>query len=248
MKTADIAIPDIPESAVRFREIVPGGANWSHVLKRGTTLRLIDSRGGLNVALLAFNFELLTERLNVPDSLKALHTAKLTTGHCLYSDMGRILLSIPCDTVGWHDPLTGPSTPETIRTAFGTKTFQEARNHFHRNARDNFLVELGKYGLGRRDLVMNVNFFSKTTVDAEGKLTFHPGHSSPGSFVDLRAEMNTLVVLNTCPHPLAPAGSYDPAPLHLAVYTSGPALADDPCRTSCPENTRGYELTERYFL
>jgi uncharacterized protein YcgI (DUF1989 family) len=99
-------------------------------------------------------------------------------------------------------------------------------------------MELGKYGLGRRDLVMNVNFFSKTTVDGEGKITFHPGHSTPGSFVDLRAEMN----------PLAPAGPYDPAPLHLAVFTSGPALPDDPCRTSCPENTRGYELTERYFL
>jgi len=248
MKTADIALESIPAASVRFREIVPGGANWSHVLKRGTTLRLIDPHGGLNVALLAFNFELLTERLNVPDSLKAQHTAKLTAGHCLYSDMGRILLSIPRDTLGWHDPLTGPSTPETIAAAFGAKSFQEARNKFHRNARDNFLVELGKYGLGRRDLVMNVNFFNKTTVDAAGKLTFHPAYSTPGSFVDLRAEMNTLVVLNTCPHPLAPPAPYAPPPLHLAVFSSGPVPTNDPCRTSRPENQRGYELTERYFL
>ncbi|MDX6766777.1 MAG: urea carboxylase-associated family protein [Candidatus Methylacidiphilales bacterium] len=248
MKTADITLPGIPESKIRFREIVPGGGNWSHVLKRGTTLRLMNPRGGLNAAAIFFNFELPSERFNLPDTLKAQHTAKLTTGHCLYSDMGRILVSIPRDTAGWHDPLTGPSTPETIHAAFGPKSFQEARNHFHRNARDNFLVELGKYNLGRRDLVMNVNFFSKVAVDNEGQLNFHPGHAQPGSFIDLRAEMNTLVILNTCPHPLSPAGPYDPAPLHLAVFTSDPVADDDPCRISCPENQRGFELTERYFL
>lgn len=247
MKTALIPLDGIPESSVRFREIVPGGANWSHVLKRGTTLRLLNPRGDLNVAALFFNFELPAERFNLPDTLKAQHTAKLTTGHCLYSDMGRILVSIPQDTAGWHDPLAGCSTRNTVEKAFGTKTFQEARNHFHRNSRDNFLVELGKYGLGRRDLVMNVNFFSKVTVDAGGSLHFHPGHARPGSFVDLRAEMNTLVILNTCPHPLTTAGAYDPAPLHLGIYTSGSVPSDDVCRTSRPENTRGFELTERYF-
>lgn len=248
MKTDDIHLPGIPESDIRFREIVPGGANWSHVLKRGTTLRLTDPRGGLNVAALFYNFELPAERFNLPDTLKAQHTAKLTAGHCLYSDMGRILVSIPRDSAGWHDPLAGPSTRETISKAFGVKTFQDARNQCHRNSRDNFLVELGKYGLGRRDLVMNVNFFSKVTVDGEGRLAFHAGHSKPGSFVELRAEMNTLVVLNTCPHPLAPVGVYDPAPLHLAVYSSAPPGPDDICRISHPENTRGFELTARYFL
>jgi uncharacterized protein len=250
MKTTPVSPTpaDIPDAALRFREIVPGGSNWSHVLKRGTTLRLTDPRGGLNVSALFFNFELLTERFNLPDTLKAQHTAKLTAGHCLYSDMGRILVSIPHDSLGWHDPLAGHSTRATVEKAFGAKSFQEARNHFHRNARDNFLVELHKYGLDERDLVMNVNFFSKVTIDDDGSLHYHPGHSTPGSFVDLRAEMNTLVVLNTCPHPLAPAGPYNPSPLHLTVFTSDPVSADDPCRTSRPENTRGYELTERYFL
>jgi len=238
----------IDPSQIRFQETVPGGANWSHVLKRGTTLRLSNPQGGANVSLICFNAEFLTERLNLPDTLKAQHTAKLTAGHCLYSDMGRILLSIPADSLGWHDPLAGHSTAKTVEKAFGEKSFQQVRNHFHRNARDNFLMELGKYGLGMRDLVMNVNFFSKVTVDAEGMFAFHPEHSAAGSWVDLRAEMNTLVVLNTCPHPLHPTGSYAPAPVDLAVYSSPPPAADDICRLSRPENTRGFELTERYFL
>ena len=241
-------LPEIPPDALRFSETVPGGANWSHVLKRGTTLRLHDPLGGLNVSLLCFNADNLTERLNLPDTLKCQHTAKLTAGHCLYSDMGRILLSIPADNLGWHDPLTGHSSRASVAAAFGARTYQESRNDFHRNARDNFLMELGKYGLGLQDLVMNVNFFAKVTVDDAGALAYDPAHAVPGGTVDLRAEMNTLVVLNTCPHPLHPGGSYAPPPLELTVFAAPPVAADDICRTSRPENERGFTLTERYFL
>lgn len=240
--------PDLKPESIRFTETVQPGANWSHVLKRGTTLRLRDPEGGLNVSLLAFNADNLTERLNLPDTLKAQHTAKLTAGHCLYSDMGRILLSIPADSLGWHDPLTGHATRATVEAAFGVKSYQEARNDYHRNARDNFLMELGKYGLGLEDLVMNINFFAKVTVDESGAFRYHPEHAVPGGTVDLRAEMNTLVVLNTCPHPLHPGGSYPRAPLDLTVFTSPPPAADDICRVSRPENARGFTLTERYFL
>lgn len=237
-----------PGCTPRFSETVPGGANWSHVVKRGTTLRLTDPGGGLNVSLLAFNPLFLMERLNLPDTLKAQHTAKLTAGHCLYSDMGRILLSIPRDSVGWHDPLAGHSTRKTVEAAFGAAPYQEHRNRFHRNARDGFLQELGKYGLGLADLVMNVNFFSKVTVDESGAFHFVPNHSAPGSFVDLRAEMDTLVILNTCPHPLHPGGDYPHQPLELTVFSSPPPEADDVCRVSRPENARGFEITERYHL
>jgi uncharacterized protein YcgI (DUF1989 family) len=102
--------------------------------------------------------------------------------------------------------------------------------------------------LDERDLAMNVNFFSKVSVDDDGRLVFQPGNSQPGAFVDLRAEMNTLIVLNTCVHPLDPAPIYAPKPVHLIVWASPPPSADDFCRNSCPENQRGFILTERYFL
>src|SRR5262249_32675688 len=102
---ADLLMSALDPSLIRFEEIVPPGANWSHVLKRGTTLRITDAEGGANVAALFYNFELPGERLNLPDTLKCQHTARLTKGHCLYSDMGRVLVSIPGDTCGWHDPL-----------------------------------------------------------------------------------------------------------------------------------------------
>jgi urea carboxylase-associated protein 2 len=238
----------IDSSLVRFTEVIPPGANWSHVLKRGTTLRITDTEGAANVSALFYNFELTSERLNVPDSLKCQHIARLTKGNCLYSDMGRVLVSITEDTCGWHDPLAGCSNARNVATKYGVRTYQEARNDWYRNAYDGFLTELGKYNLGERDLAMNVNFFSKVTVDETGALRFHPGNSQAGAFVDLRAEMNTLVILNTCVHPLDPTPTYAPKPVTLAVWTSPPPGADDLCRTSRPENERGFILTERYFL
>ena len=233
---------------IHFEEVVPPGANWSHVLKRGTTLRLTDVEGGANVALLLYNFELLSERLNLPDTLKCQYTARLTKGDCLYTDMGRILVSITEDACGWHDPLAGASNARIVEARYGVKSYQAARNDWYRNAHDNFLTELGKYGMDERDLAMNVNFFSKVTVDAEGRMAFQPGNSRPGAHVDLRAEMNTLVVLNTCIHPLDTAPTYTPKPVHLAVRTSPPPGPDDYCRNFRPENQRGFILTERYFL
>ncbi|MEO7934373.1 MAG: urea amidolyase associated protein UAAP1 [Chthoniobacterales bacterium] len=233
---------------IRFEEIVPAGANWSHVLKRGTTLRITNIESGANVSALFYNFELPSERLNLPDTLKCQHTAKLTTGHCLYSDMGRILVSITADTCGWHDPLAGVSNVSIVRDKYGEANYQTARNGWYRNGRDNFLTELGKYDMGERDLTMNVNFFQKVSVDELGKMVYHAGHSGAGEYVDLRSEMNTLVVLNTAIHPLDSTSIYSPKPVHLTIFSSPPPAADDFCRTLCPENERGFILTERYFL
>ncbi|MDR3402722.1 MAG: urea carboxylase-associated family protein [Chthoniobacter sp.] len=238
----------IEPSLVRFEEVVPPGSNWSHVLKRGTTLRITDTTGDANVSALLYNFELLSERLNLPDTLKCQHTARLTKGHCLYSDMGRILVSITDDTCGWHDPLAGWSTAKIVEQKYGAKTYQEARNAWHRNAHDNFVTELGKYGMDERDLAMNVNFFSKVSVSGEGRLNYVPDNSRAGAYIDLRSEMNTLVILNTCIHPLDTSPTYAPQPVKLTVWTSPPPASDDFCRNSRPENQRGFTLTERYFL
>lgn len=234
--------------AVLWEETLRGGATWSHVLRRGKALRLTDMEGGANVGALFYNFENLVERYNMADTLKAQHTAKLTAGHVLYSDMGRILCSITADTCGWHDPIGGWSTPASVRARYGESSYQENGNDCVRSGRESFLVELGKWGLGMRDLVPNVNFFSKVAVEKDGGLSFVLGHSQAGNYVELRAEMHTLVVLHACPHPLDPAPRWAPKPVKLSVREAAAAGPDDPCRLSCPENARGFQLTERYIL
>jgi urea carboxylase-associated protein 2 len=235
-------------SSVLWEETVEPGASWSHVLKRGTVLRITDMQGAANVGALFYNFECPVERYNMADTLKAQHIARLTEGFVLYSDMGRILCSVVADTVGWHDPIGGCSNAALVAAQYGESRYQEARNECHRNGRDGFLVELGKWGLGPRDLAPNVNFFSRVTVSEDGAMEFRAGNSAPGSYVELRAEMNVLTVLNTCPHPLDAGPRYAPKPVQLAIRRGIPPGPDDACRLSRPENGRGFTLTERYFL
>jgi uncharacterized protein len=236
------------DTSVLFEETVQPGASWSHVLKRGTTLRITDLEGGANAGALFYNFECPVERYNMADTLKAQHIARLTKGFVLYSDMGRILCSIVDDIVGWHDPLGGTSNAAMVSARYGEARYQEYRNDFHRNGRDSFLIELAKWGLGARDLVANVNFFSRVDVADDGAMSLAPGNSQAGGYVELRSEMNVLTILNTCPHPLDTKPKWEPKPVLLSIRRAEPVAADDPCRLSRPENGRGFALTERYFL
>jgi len=235
------------ESQLILEEPLRGGQMWSRVLRRGQTLRLTDLEGGAAVAALFYNAEDTSERYNMPDTLKAQQIARLTSGFVLYSDMGRVLCSITDDSVGWHDTITGHGTAAHGRAKFGEGSYQKLRNDWYRNTRDNFLVELGKYDLGKRDIVANLNFFVKIVVDEQGALGFVPNNSQAGGFVELRAEMNTLVVLSNTPHPLDPSTTYGPKPALLTIRAGAPATEKDPCRLSRPENARGFQLTESYF-
>jgi hypothetical protein len=236
------------ERAVLWEETIEPGSTWSHVLKRGTSLRITDMQGGANVGALFYNFECPGERYNMPDTLKVQHNSYLAKGMVLYSDMGRILCSIVDDSVGWHDTLGGCGGAALVREKYGETRYQECRNQYFKNAKDGFLIELEKWGLGPRDLTPNVNFFSRVTVSEEGCMLFHPGNSLPRSSVELRAEMNVLTILNTCPHPLDPNPRYEPKAVRISVRKATPPAAEDPCRFGRPENIRGFTLTERYFL
>ena len=170
-RVADYSTLSFPVSleSPLFHETVPGGAMWSWIVRRHSALQITDLEGEANVGLMVYNAAQPLDRLNLPDTLKAQYTARLTRGHVLMSDMGRALLSIIEDTVGWHDPLGGHGNAALVRRKFGTATYQECRNDWYRNAHDNFLIELGKHGLGKRDLVGNVNFFSRLDVDESGR-------------------------------------------------------------------------------
>jgi urea carboxylase-associated protein 2 len=245
--SAGTSVAMSPSEPVSLSEQLRGGQMWSRVLRRGQRLRLTDLEGGAAVAALFYNAADPSERYNMPDTLKAQQIARLTRGFVLYSDMGRVLCSIVADSVGWHDTITGHGTRVHHLARFGQGSYQALRNDFHRNTRDNFLTELGKYDLGKRDLVANVNFFVKVAAQPDGQLDWVAGNSPPGSYVELRAELNTLIVLSNTPHPLDPRAQYAPPPIALEISSGAPAAADDPCRRSRPENERGFRLTEAYF-
>lgn len=225
-----------------------GGTMWSKVIGRGKTLRLTDIEGKANVGMLLYNALEKEERYNMPDTLKGQHIFYLTSPFCLHSDMGRLFCSITADTMGWHDTVCGCSDAQLVEKKYGTKTYQEAHDDCYRDAQRAFQIELAKWGLGKRDLVPNINWFSKVVSDEEGKLKYVSGASSPGAYVDLRFEIDTLVVLNTCQHPLDPNPIYEPGEVQLEVFKTETPSKDDPCLQSRPENLRAFENNETYHL
>lgn len=228
-----------------WEEHLPGGCHWSGILRRGLTLRLTDVTGGANAAVLFFNHEEKLERYNMADTLKAQHTFRLTKGHACYSDMGRIFCCITADTVGWHDTVCGLSDSKLIQQKYGIARYQEHRNQMYRSGLDGMLIELGKWGLGVRDIVANVNFFSKVTANDAGELTFHHNHSQADDYVDLSFEMDTLVILSAAPHPLDTRTTYQPGAVHLAAFTTPTAAASECKRIA--ENLRGLHNTHRFY-
>lgn len=229
-----------------WEEPLHGGQTWSHILKRGQSLRVTDVEGGANVACLLYNAQNPSERYNMPDTLKAQHIARLTSGFVLYSDMGRVLCSITADSAGWHDPLGGLLSEAQLSRQYGVKSYQEHRNGWTQAPKESLILELAKYSLGPRDLTAPLNLFSKVVVDESGAMSYTAGNSKAGDFVELRAEMPVLVLLSANHHPLETGSVYAPKPVLLTVSQGEPASTNDPCRLSRPENGRGFILTERY--
>lgn len=228
-------------------QIAPGG-HWSLRLRQGTYLRLTDLCGNGNVGMLFYNPENMLERYNAPDTLKCQHTFKLTQGHCLYSDMGRIFASIIDDNVGWHETVCGNIHAAEVTERWGARNYQDDRNAWHQNGYDAFLTELAKYGLGAADIASNLNWFSRVSSDSAGNISRHHDNSPAGGQVTLRFEIDTLVILHNCPHPLDFSTDYPQRPIRVDIGAAQPVTDDDFCMNFRPENQRGFANNKLYLL
>lgn len=234
-----MSISVLDPAQIHLQEKLPGGAYWHGVIKRGKTLRIQDLQGSHGVSIVCYNADNPIERLNVADTAKIQFNAFLGKGKVLYSDMGRVLMSITEDTSGCHDLICGCSNAASNEKKYGPE--------LHNNSRNNFLKALAKQGLTRKDLMPNLNLFSRVMVSPEGELSYSEASEKPGSFIDLRAEMNVFIVVSNCPHVLHPSPEYNPKPIELTVWNSPAPAADDLCRTANPEVIRGFINTDALF-
>jgi uncharacterized protein len=234
-------------SAPRLDEEIPAGAAWSHVLKRATGLRLTALADGANASVLLFNEELRPERLNVPDTLKSQERACVAPPMVLVGEMGNALCTVTGSSLDWHDALCGHSRDEVVRDRWGASSYAADRNAWRRSAREGLLRELAKRELGRRDLHQCVNFFSRVRPagDVRGTLEFVPGHASAGDWVELRADVDVLVVLSTAPHPLDRSERWAPSGLRAEIHDVAPETEDDPSRSFRDQSARALDQTRR---
>jgi urea carboxylase-associated protein 1 len=190
-------------------EIVQPRAHWGAVIRKGQHLRIIDQAGKQAVDFLCYNANDRDERYNAPNTIKAAGTISLTTGHVIYSDQASPLFTIVADTYGSHDTIGGACSAPSNKMLYGVENCP--------GCRENFLKALASHGMGRRDIVPNINFFMRVPVQGAGEAAIARGDSEPGSYVELRAEMDVLAVLSNCPQVNNPCNDYNPTPIRVMV-------------------------------
>ena len=191
--------------------VVAARAPWSGVVAAGDTLRIVDLEGNQAVDFLAYVAGDTAERYDAQATIAAQRSLFLRTGSVLRTNEGRPLLTITDSTCEYHDTIGGACSPESNTLRYGHHT-----RHQHACV-DNFLAALAPWGMGKRDIVSNVNWFMNVPVEADGSLGIVDGVSAPGKFVDLRAEMDTLVVVSNCPQINNPCNGFDPTPVRMVV-------------------------------
>ncbi|WP_127088101.1 urea amidolyase associated protein UAAP1 [Aquabacter cavernae] len=224
------------------RETIPGGWYWTTRLLAGEALRIALMDAPAAVSLIAWNAADTSERINYADTVKIQWTAALSKGRVVFSDMGRVMFSIIEDTSGMHDALVGGSTPASNRKyAQG----DAAEGAGLRNTRDNFILAAGKLGLDKRDIPPCLTFFAPVRTDEEGRFVWRDTPRAGGDFVDLRAEMDLLVALSNCPHPMDPNPDYAAGNVEAIRYWAPEPSFDDFCRTATREAARGFDNLAR---
>ena len=200
------------QSKVIVDEQVPAGKPWARVIEQGRRLRIIDLHGHQGVDFLCYNANAPEERYHAPNTLKAARTLQLTKGHVLYSDVARPIFSITDDSCGAHDTIGGCCSAPSNEMLYGVADCP--------GCRENFLTALADFGLGRRDIVPNINFFCNVPVLDGGRLAetvFEESRSEPGAYVELRAEMEALAVISNCPQVNNPCNNGEPSPIRVMV-------------------------------
>ncbi|NTF45731.1 urea amidolyase associated protein UAAP2 [Rhizobium rhizogenes] len=187
-------------------------APFSTIIRKGQTLRIEDSYGQQAIDTLFYNAEDHSERYSSQDTMREQGAAYITTGTRIVSNEGRVMLTMSADSCGRHDTSAGACSCEsnTVRFGHGTKYLHACR--------DNFVLEVSRHGMGKRDVVPNINFFMNVPIEPSGEMTIVDGISAPGDYVELKAEMDVLLVISNCPQINNPCNGFDPTPIRVLVW------------------------------
>jgi urea carboxylase-associated protein 1 len=206
-------------SHANYTTEVPAGEPWIHELRKGQYLRIVDLHGNQAVDTLFYNAHDYADRYSAQDTIRTQANLYLTTGTRLISSGGSVLATIVADTCGRHDTLGGACATESNMVRYDL-----AKRHMHA-CRNSFLKAILEWDqqrpgqiLEKRDIASNINFFMNVPVTPEGKLTFEDGISEPGKYVEVRAEMDVLVLISNCPQLNNPCNAYNPTPIQVLIW------------------------------
>jgi len=193
-------------------QLIPAEAPWSGIVRKGQTIRVEDSYGQQAIDTLFYCADDFAERYSNQDTMRTQNAAYVGVGTRIVSNEGNVMLIMTADSCGRHDTSAGACSCESNTVRFGHDT-----KYLHA-CRDNFILEVTKYGMSKRDIVPNINFFMNVPISPDGKMTIIDGVSAPGDYVELEAEMDVLCVISNCPQINNPCNGFDPTPIRVLVW------------------------------
>ena len=204
----------VAEQAVT-REIVQAGDYYMKVVKKGQTFRILDIEGNQAADTLFYNADDPSERYSAVDTIREQGNVYLTAGTTLLSNECNPMLEIVADTCGRHDTLGGACATEsnTVRYALEKKCMHACRDSWMLAVAEN-----EHFGMSKRDITHNINFFMNVPVTKDGGLTFEDGISAPGKYVEMKAFMDTIVLISNCPQLNNPCNGYNPTPVEVLIW------------------------------
>ncbi len=200
-----------------FRQVVDAGDYFIGVVKAGETFRILDLEGNQAADTLFFNAHDPAERYSATDTIREQGNVYLTTGSKLRSNHNNVMLEIVADTCGRHDTLGGACATES-----NTVRYDLEKRCMHA-CRDSWMLAIAEhpeYGISKRDISHNINFFMNVPVTSAGGLTFEDGISAPGKYVELKAVMDVVVLISNCPQLNNPCNGYNPTPIEYIVWAA----------------------------
>ena len=200
-----------PKDAI-YDFIIPANRPWSGVVEKGQVLRIVDLEGCQAVDTLFYNAHDHGERYSAQDTILAQGAPYVSTGTRLISNDGNVLGVVVADSCGRHDTSAGACSCEANTVRFGQQT------RFMHACRENFVIEVSKHGMTKRDVVPNINFFMNVPIEPSGSLAIVDGVSSPGDHVDVLAAMDLLCVISNCPQINNPCNGFDPSPVRVLIF------------------------------
>ena len=205
----------LPENAAS-RTTIGAGDYYIGIVKAGQTLRLLDLEGNQAADTLFFSAANPVERYSVTDTIREQGNVYLTAGSVIRSNENNPMLEIVADTCGRHDTLGGACASES-----NTVRYDLEKRCMH-SCRDSWMLAVAEnpqYGISKRDITHNINFFMNVPVTAEGGLTFEDGISGAGKYVELTALMDVVILISNCPQLNNPCNGYNPTPVELLVWS-----------------------------
>ncbi|ASR12098.1 urea carboxylase-associated family protein [Rhizobium leguminosarum bv. viciae] len=199
------------ENAVQDH-FIPAEAPWSGIVRKGQTIRIEDSYGQQAIDTLFYRADDFAERYSNQDTMRAQGGAYIGTGTKIISNEGNVMLVMTADSCGRHDTSAGACSCESNAVRFGHGT-----KYLHA-CRDNFVLEVTKHGMSKRDIVPNINFFMNVPIKPNGEMTIVDGISAPGDYVELVADMDVLCVISNCPQINNPCNGFDPTPIRVLIW------------------------------